>query len=285
MQVIQYTEGMVIPESGFVDGMPNDVYQAIDTHVSNSRMKLMQLSAFKYFNPAKYTETRPKQVGSAIHAKILEPELFDRDYITLPEIKNRQQPEYKSAVKALGDGKVFVGEECKNIDRMYQAAYGNDDIADLLKSDGYCELSGFATCPETGLKLRVRFDKLLTNGKALDIKKTQSVLDRDLSNTIFNYGYHIQEAFYSYVYRLITGEELESFNFAFIEEKEPSEAQLVRLDDISKMIANDEMKVLLSQVKHYTEIKGTVKNNNPMTYVSLPEWLMRQYENSLEIGE
>lgn len=281
MQIIQYTEGMTIPDNGFVAGMPNEVYQAIDTHVSNSRMKLMQLSAFKYFNPKTFTQTRAMQIGSAIHAKILEPELFERDYIMLPELKDRRQPEYKSAVKALGEEHVFVGTECENIERMYQSAYSNNDIAELLNADGYCELSGFATCPETGLKLRVRFDKLLTNGKALDIKKTQSVLYRDLSNTIYNYGYHIQQAFYSYVYHLITGKEINSFNFAFIEEKEPSEAQLVRLDDVSKMIAVDEMDLLLNHIKHYTEIKDTVKNNNPMTYVSLPEWKMREYENGL----
>lgn len=281
MNPTKYTENMPIPESGFVTGMPNSVYQAVSTHVSNSRMKLMQQSAFHYFNPSPFTDTRPKQMGSAIHAAILEPKKFADDYMLLPEIKDRRQPEYKSAKSIYGEARTFTGNECQNIEDMFNAVYTNDDAAKLLTTDGHCELSGFCTCPRTGLKLRVRFDKLLSTNEALDIKKTQSVHDDDLSKTIWNYGYHIQAAFYSYCYEIITGNKLDRFTFIFVEEKYPQKVAVRYLDDISLEIGMNTVKELLDKIKHYTDNGIMPENNEPISIISLPEFVMRQYEDDI----
>lgn len=283
MEIIEYTEGMKIPELGFVANMPNDVYQAIDTHVSNSRMKLMGESPFKYFNPSPWTDTRPKQMGSAIHAAILEPKMFQSEYMLLPEIQDRRKPEYKRAKEVFGESRTFVGNECENIETMFNAVYTNDAALELLTDDGINELSGFAVCHRTGLKLRIRFDRLNNFKVAVDLKKTQSVSDRDLSNTIFNYGYHIQEAFYSYVFELIAGYPLESFKFVFVEEKHPNEVSVRHLDDISKAIAKEKMLELLDNIKHYSENRDQVHNNAPEEMIALPEWVMREYENNLGV--
>lgn len=308
MNPTKYTENMPIPECGFVTGMPNSVYQAVSTHVSNSRMKLMQQSAFHYFNPSPFTDTRPKQIGSAIHAAILEPKKFADDYMLLPELENRQKPEYKSAclvvgkekssevnkmlpvelsiksdkqLRELGSSFVFAGLECQNIEDMFNAVYANDDAANLLTTDGHCELSGFCTCPRTGLKLRVRFDKLLNTNEALDIKKTQSVHDDDLSKTIWNYDYHIQAAFYSYCYEIITGKKLDRFSFIFVEEKYPQKVAVRYLDDISFEIGMNTVNELLDKIKHYTDNGVVPENNEPSSIISLPEFVMRQYEDDI----
>lgn len=281
MNIIEYTEGMQPPECGFVIGMPNAVYHGIASHISCSMLKRMQQSPFHYFNPPKFDETRAKQIGSAIHAKVLEPGLFTVDYMMLPEIEDRRKPEYRSAKDVYGEAHVFVGNECANIDAMFNAIYGNDDAAELLKSDGWCELSGFATCPRTGLRLKIRFDKRLKDGRAIDLKKTQSVHDRDLSNSITNYGYHIQEAFYTYVDSLICGKELESFEFIFAEEKYPNEVKVGPLDDISRAIGKQEMNKLLDLVVYYSNNQYKPTNNNPRTIFSVAEWKLREFEDEI----
>lgn len=283
METIEYTEGMEIPEFGFVSNMPNDVYQAISTHVSNSRMKLIDSGPYKYFNPSHWTDTRPKQMGSAIHAAILEPKMFQAEYMLLPEIQDRKKPEYKRAKEVFGESKTFVGGECDNIETMFNAVYSNDTALKLLTDDGINELSGFAICPRTGLKLRIRFDRLNNFKVAVDLKKTQSVSERDLSNTIFNYGYHIQDAFYSYVFELIAGYQLESFTFLFVEEKYPNEVSPRHLDDISKAIAKEKMFELLDNIKYYSENRDEVHNNAQEEMIALPEWVMREYENNLGV--
>ena len=281
MNITQYKEGMTLPECGFVTGMPNSVYHGITSHVSNSRLQKMLKSPFHFFSPSRFEETRAMQIGSAIHAKVLEPELFAIDYMMLPEIEDRRKPEYRSAKDVYGEAHVFVGNECANIDAMFNAIYGNDDAAELLKSDGWCELSGFATCPRTGLKLKIRFDKRLKDGRAIDLKKTQSVHDRDLSNSITNYGYHIQEAFYTYVDSLICGKELESFEFIFAEEKYPNEVKVGALDDISRAIGKQEMEKLLDLVVHYSNNQHKPTNNNPRTIFSVAEWKLREFEDEI----
>lgn len=283
MEIIEYTEGMKIPEFGFVANMPNEVYQAINTHVSNSHMKLMDQSPFKYFNPSPWTDTRPKQMGSAIHAAILEPKIFQSEYMMLPEIEDRRKPEYKQAKKIFGDSRTFVGSECANIEAMFNAVYANDAAIKLLTDDGINELSGFAVCPRTGLKLRIRFDRLNNFKVAVDLKKTQSVGERELSNAIFNYGYHIQDVFYSYVFELIAGYPLDSFKFVFAEEKYPNEVSVRHLDDISKSIAQEKMFDLLDNIKYYSENRDEVHNNAPEEMIALPEWVLREYENSLGV--
>lgn len=272
---------LFIPDCGFISGMPNDVYQGIKSHVSNSRMKLMQQSAFHYFNPSPFTDTRPKQIGSAIHAAILEPKMFAVDYMLLPEISDRRHPEYKSAKAIYGESRTFTGNECQNIEDMFNAVYTNDDAAELLTTKGHCELSGFCTCPRTGLQLRIRFDKLLETNQAVDIKKTQSVHDDDLSKTIWNYGYHIQAAFYSYVYEIITGKKLDRFNFIFVEEKYPQKVAVKYLDDLSLEIGMNTVNELLDKIKHYTDNGIVPENNEPTGIISLPEFVMRQYEDSI----
>lgn len=301
MQVIQYNEGMQLPECGFVVGMPNETYHSIKSHVSCSMLKRMKQSPFHFFNPAPFEQSRPKEIGSAIHSKVLEPESFSSEYIMMPELKDRQRPEYKSACKvfgaevasnlglklddkeiySLGSKYVFAGKECHDIDAMFNAIYGNDDAAELLNSDGWCELSGFATCPRTGLKLKIRFDKRLKDGRAIDLKKTQSVHDRDLSNSITSYGYHIQEAFYTYVDSLICGKELESFEFIFAEEKYPNEVKVGPLDDISRAIGKQEMNKLLDLVVHYSNNQHKPTNNNPRTIFSVAEWKLREFEDEI----
>lgn len=281
----QYKEGMEL--SGYIKGMPDSIYHNTDGFTSKSSIhKLEKDSPFKFFNSPKKDPTRSMQMGTALHAKVLESKKFESSFMLLPEISDRRQPEYKSAKKALGEESVFISKEVDAFNGMYYALMQNDDARKyLFELEGWNELSGFHQTEHEGIGFRHRLDRLTKCGYGVDLKKTHSVDPIELSKTIFNFGYHWQDSAYSDAHKKITGEDLKGFVFVFVEDSYPHQVAVVMLDDISKQIGRDEYKIALSQYAHYSKNHDQVHNNNPMGYASLPEWVMRQYENSLEVGD
>lgn len=91
----------------------------------------------------------------------------------------------------------------------------NTDFIDYIKSSGHSEVSMFASCPETGLNLKCRFDRLSNNYTyPLDVKSCCDATERGFSQAFGKYHYHVQAAFYLYVLKLVTGRELNEFCFS-----------------------------------------------------------------------
>ncbi|MGB0942958.1 MAG: PD-(D/E)XK nuclease-like domain-containing protein [Marinomonas sp.] len=170
------------------------------------------------------------------------------------------------------------------IDGMKSALYGNDDARKYLDADGFCEVSGFSKDKETGILCKHRFDKLaFVDGMAfgIDVKKTQDVSDRALSSAIAKYSYHVQAAFYSDQYEVITGNKLDGFVFLFVEESFPHEVRVVELDDLSIEIGRKQYKEMLSLFAKYQSGEIVAHNNESTRIISLPEYLLSQYENEI----
>ena len=276
MKPIKYAEGMELV-SGYYADVPNETYHAHDS-VSKSGLDLIERDPYHFFNNKPREQTRPMQVGSAIHAAILEPEVFKRDFIMLPELKDRRQPEYKAAVKNYGVGNVFTGNDCENISNIQKAVWNNKEAAVLLENSDFYELSGFVKDPETGVMCRQRFDALnIQDGWAVDVKKTQDVREFEFSKSIFNYRYHVQDAFYLDQFKWLTGEQLKGMKFICVEEKWPHKVAVYYLDDVSKQIGRDAYRANLNQYAHYLE-HDKPHNNDSARLISLPEWALRQYE-------
>jgi exodeoxyribonuclease VIII len=270
-----------IKVGNYYEGIPNDTYHAHKS-ISKSGLDLIERDPFHYFNQKPMEQTRPMQVGSAIHAAILEPEVFKTDYMMLPEIKDRRQPEYKEAVKRYGVSKVFTSNDCENISNMQKAVLGNSEAKHLLEQDGYFELSGFVNDPVTGLICRHRFDKLaVVDGYAVDVKKTQDVRPFKFSRSIGDYRYHVQDAFYLDQYEWLTGEKLKGMKFIAVEEKFPHKVAVYQLDDISRQIGREAYRKNLNTYAEFINNGTKPHNNDTCQIISVTEWMMREYEDQL----
>ncbi|MCP4282244.1 MAG: hypothetical protein GY776_19880 [Alteromonas sp.] len=282
MNIKQFTPGVEL--WGYFSDMPESVYHNTAGFTSKSRLyELATSTPFKFFNSKGKAPTKPMQMGTALHAAVLEPERFKTDFVLLPDTKDRRQAEYKKAKKSHGEGSVFVAGEVANLNGMINAVKGNVKARELLNLDGWCEVSGFHIDEETGIGLRHRFDKLSLCGVAVDLKKTQSVKHDELERTIYKFGYHYQAALYTDAYKAITGCELERFYFVFVEEQFPHEVAVVFLDDVSIQIGREAYRESLREYKHLVESGYIPANNSGEEVVSLPEWVMREYENSLDL--
>jgi exodeoxyribonuclease VIII len=224
----------------FVTGMPNDDYHQYEG-VSNTGLKQIEQSP-KHYHSGVFKHTRAMDIGSAIHAAVLEPEVFKESYTLLPEVADRRKPEYKKAKEVFGEEYVFVSTEVENLRGMYGSIHKNKTAMAIYQEDGYCELSAFVECPRTGALLRARYDWITVSGISLDLKTTEDARPDAFAKSMGNYGYHIQGAFYSYVFHLICGgtdknpKPLKSFKFLVVEKKSPWGARVYTLDAASKVM-------------------------------------------------
>jgi hypothetical protein len=98
-----------------------------------------------------------------------------------------------------------------------QATVRNHAEADMHLSYGLPEVAIIAKCPITGMMLKVKFDWLRFDDKAVDLKTTAlSVKPEDFRRQLINLHYDIQQAFYCYV-AYIAGINPPSFTFVAVE--------------------------------------------------------------------
>lgn len=233
---------------GVYYGMPDSEYHA-DPAIGSTSVKQISISpANLYFNPFKGSKSA--HIGSAIHAALLEPELFRNDYLLMPDVTSRSSKEYKSATECTNPEYILVGSEVDTVNRMFDSSRLNEDFMDYMNTKGHSEVSMFAECPETGLILKCRFDRLSdTLAYPLDVKSCRDASERGFSHAMGQFKYHIQAAFYLYVLKLATG--LESNNFAFfaIENTAPYRNCMYYIGEESLELGRREMWAALEKIK------------------------------------
>lgn len=267
----------------FVTGMPSADYHAYPA-ASKSGLDLIDRSPAHYRYREPREATRAMEIGTAIHTALLEPDRFAAEYVLLRNISDRRASEYKQATKEHPSECVLVSHEADHVAGMQESVYANERAADVLRLTGYRELSAFATDPDTGELIKCRFDILTDSGIAVDLKKTRDARPEKFSRSVYDYRYHVQDAFYRHVYRTITGQELAEFLILAVEENMPHISQVYRLDD--EAVAEGERQ-WRRNLAEYSEAK---KSGNWRGYViesellSLPTWVMNQIENEMDDG-
>jgi exodeoxyribonuclease VIII len=122
----------------------------------------------------------------------------------------------------------------------------------LLSDEGESELSVFAICPNTGMLLKCRFDRISYARDSTDLKTCQSVREFDFRKDCRNLAYDIQDAFYTYVSGL-AGIELNSFLFLAVEKGTLNLTQIFELSEGTKNRANHKMHIGLKQLAQCLE--------------------------------
>lgn len=211
-----------------IENMPNSLYHASEG-ISKSGLDLIARSPAHYRYAAKREPSRAMEIGTAIHTAILEPDRFAEEYMILRDVTARTASAYKEAVKQFGSERVLTGPEADKVAGMQESVWANPEARDFLRNQ-HCrrELSIFTHDPVTGVFVKARFDA--TVGIAgLDLKKTQDCRPEKFIRSVWDYRYHVQQAFYSDVFEWETGDQMDDFRFLAIEEDAPNAVKLYRL--------------------------------------------------------
>ena len=108
----------------------------------------------------------------------------------------------------------------------------------------------------SGLKLKCRADRILSNGIIVDLKTTADASVSAFSKSCANFGYHIQAAFYVKVIELVTGVEPKGFAFVAVEKEPPYAVQVFKASDAMIRYGMEKVNELLNDLRLLHEIPG-----------------------------
>jgi hypothetical protein len=251
--------------------------------ISSTSLKRILRSPAHYRYPKPYDSTRAKEIGSAIHCATLEPGRFQHDY-RIVECDARTSPLYKAACKDHPKERVLTSAEHENVQGMQKGVMRNRGCRELIEAPGRYELSVFAKDPETGLIVKVRYDKLLDCGMPLDLKKTQDARPDAFSRAIQNYQYHLSAAFYQDVWSWAFAEELQPMRWIAVEEQRPHAAERYKIDEDTLMIGRAMYReALVTYAKCLDADEWPAYSGGEEMEIGVPGWAISNYEDSLEV--
>ncbi len=260
--------------------LPFDQYLAIEA-ASNSFLKDMRRSPAhaRYKEPEDY-DTRAKEIGSAIHMALLEPERFHEHYL-IADADDRRSAKYKGLAMDVGGARVLTISEHKRILGMQDSAYQNKRFARLMEAPGRNELSVVSKDPVTGVPVKCRFDRKGDGMWAMDLKKCQDARGSEFVKAITNYGYYMQVAFYTAVWEWETGEKLVSFPIAALEEKAPHGLVLHDLDEVALILGRKHFREALDAYARCLDLGIWPGYEDESELTSVTSWAAMELEDEV----
>lgn len=161
-------------------------------------------------------ETSAKTLGSVVHAAIFEPDLLESVFMPkpTPDPERHRTADGKPSsnpanTKAYRDELAEVEAKYPGVQlidaadyeramQMRDAVHAHPRASMLVKMEGPVESSIIVTDPETGVRCKIRPDKLcIPFGANLQAKTTRNARWDQFSHDLYRFGYYISEAFYA----------------------------------------------------------------------------------------
>lgn len=272
-------------ESMFIDES-NEAYHARDG-VSASRLKSMA-KGWRWYEAEHITkvierkESPAMRMGTAIHAAILEPEAFDRQYVVCPpEFSDRRTKAHKEWAAAVPDGSIILSAaEDRVIESCRDAVMSNPAACAIIGSIEHAEKSFVFDDLEAGAHCRVRFD-LIAGRIVGDIKTIDSLDDGAVEKAIQSFRYDLQVAHYLEGFACLGFEGME-FVFIFVETSPPHRCRVVKLSPSDLEAARDQRVSLLREYARRSESGDwSDPGEGELQTVFLSDWFNRKVMASL----
>lgn len=204
--------------------LTNDEYRSTP-HWSNSDLSNINKSGalIEWNKNAPTVGSDSVDLGTHLHCALLEPDVFASDYIKMPEFDGRTNAG-KSAKAAFIDNMAQSNKTLLDYDTyetviaMRDSALAHPVANKLLTASGQSEVSIFSEI--NNLKVKCRPDRIPDpehfGHMLIDVKKTADI--DTFAKSAINFRYHVQHAFYSDIYKRLTGV-LPRFVFVVVGEK------------------------------------------------------------------
>jgi len=243
--------------------------------ISRSSLMLMLKSAYHYKNKdmVEFKESKSMRIGSMVHTLMMEPHLFDDEYVIQPEFNKRTKAGkedfalWSETVK----GKVISTiEEMETVRLMHSSLNGNKQIAQLFK-DADIEKSIFWQDIETGLALKARPDAWKGN-LVIDLKTTKDASMRKFMYSCIDYGYFLQAAMIRESLRSI-GQELEQYVIVCVENTAPYAHAIYVVDEVAMDWGYNQFRYCLNKLSDC--MMAGVWPSYDTQMISVPEYLRK----------
>ena len=220
-------------------------------------------------------ESRSMQIGTLLHAIVLEPDSFDEKFIGAPKI-DRRTKDGKSAWEAFiaeANGKQIV-----DIEDVATARTMADSIKDHAGIKRW--LDGKSS--KAMIEKRIDFDWLGVPCKSkpdyfnpltcIDLKTCVDPSPEGFQRSVFKYGYHRQAAFYSIAINEVYGWK-PKFLFACVGNSEPYDTAVYMLEQDVIEQGQSEIEALLREYKaRLASGKWSPEWSEGVCRISKPRW-------------
>lgn len=204
----------------------NEHYHSHQSISASGLKRIAEESVDDLINGKKIKETPAMKLGTAIHAKLIETDIYNELYYHMPYIENGRTKEgiaLKKEALEKADGKIPLSfDEAEKVMGVYNRYKENDRAKKYCK--GKIELSHYIKYD--GVDVRVRPDIIGNNNEFIaDIKTCQSSNPNKFRRDIYNRGYHIQAAFYMDMLGI------DEFRFILCPTNPPYRIEVVKISD------------------------------------------------------
>jgi hypothetical protein len=277
-----------------------DAYAGGSLSFSGAKTLLFKTPAlFAYEREHGRPDKRTFQFGRAAHSIVLGdgPALVvvqkttkDKQLVDADDYKTASAQQHAREITEAGDIPV-LRDQLDVVNAMADAIRAHPLASSLLApGSGRPEVSAFATDPLTGITMRCRYDWLRepANGRlVLPDYKTTADADADaFMRSANDYGYPMQEAWYSTVARRLGLAADVEFLFVAQEKTPPYLVNVIQLDHTAARIGEVQMRRALALFRECTDTgvwPGYPSTHEPVL-APLPPWVEREYEQEMEIS-
>ena len=226
-----------------------------------------------YYKKLSQGSTRSKDIGRAVHCAVLEPDLFNKQFVG-PVPGNANSKEHKEAKVELrkAGAHVFTASEWQSVLAMAKNLKAHKQLSELLEGAD-TEVSIVWTDETTGLPCKARID-ILSVGLGIlgDIKTTKDTSKRSFAADFCSFGYHCQMAFYKRGLKAV-GIEIDSIVIASVASSGAYEVELYTPEEALMQIGDAKVTQWLEQ---WAELEKSGEWFRVQT-LTAPQWYLDKH--------
>lgn len=265
--------------------MTRDEYFSLPAlNASGAKLLLRSPAHFQADRLAKREPTPAMQMGTAVHAAILEPE--KRCFIRKPAGLDRRTAAGKETYAQLmaeaaeaGELPLFDAEEADRVERIRDAVHAHTAARNLLNIMDQVETARHWRDYAADVPCKALFDAYSTKHRIiLDVKTTQDASPAGFLRAVLKYQYHMQAAHYLAAARNATGKSA-TFIFAAVETAAPYAVALYELD-ADALSAGADMMERAANIYSRCMFDNAWPGYHPgITTLTLPGWAAQSSED------
>ena len=275
--------------------MDNAAYHAHPA-VSKSHLDLIARSPLhywaRYLDPNRVApEPSPQmRLGTALHTHVLELSRWDEEIAVAPSDINRRTKEGReqwAAFEASSVGKtVITADDAAQVMAMGRAVLRHPAAAMLLGLPGKAETTHMWTDASTKLECKCRPDWLTDDGSiVVDVKTTKDASPRGFKQSIANFSYQKQAAWYLHGLEQATGRRPDQFIFICVESTAPYACAVYAADAEMIERGHDQAMRDLAKLAVCKAADHWPSYSDQIETISLPGWMTGQAGQQQETTE
>lgn len=278
-----------------VKQMTDDDYFALDA-IDQTSLKKMLVSPLAYsdYLTGEHGYSSALEFGKAAHSMVLG---SGPQVVAKPNLRTKEGKALRDQLVEQYGADDIVWLSADDVEKVEAM---QDMVGDYFqKLDGQPEVAMIAADPDTGLSIKGKADWLPATPdpdgvlRIRDYKTTVKSPD-EFERSCWQYGYHIQAAFYMRLYRLTMPEYKGPLGFEFVvqEKNPPFDWRVWRFDEHSPIItelAEPKICKALKQIKSFRDLypdpleamRGYGLSKVPQE-IAFPDWRLVQEEEEIE---